>query len=108
MKYMKYGDYLGSIEYSEEDECLYGKIIGITDAVIYEADSVSELKRLFEKSVDDYLAFCRDKGVTPEKSCKGSFNVRISPELHMQTVMFARDHDMTLNNVVMEAIRAYV
>lgn len=108
MKYMKYGDYLGSMEYSEEDECLYGRVIGITDAVIYEADSVSELKKLFEKSVDDYIAFCKEKGVAPEKSCKGSFNVRISPELHMKAVMFARDKDMTLNSVVMEAIRAYV
>lgn len=108
MKYMKYGDYLGSIEYSEEDECLYGKIVGITDAVIYEADSVSELRKLFERSVDEYLAFCNKKGVVPEKSCKGSFNVRISPELHMRTVMFAKDNDMTLNSVVMEAIKAYV
>lgn len=108
MKCMKYKDYLGSIEYSEEDGCLYGKIIGITDAVIYEADSVSELKRLFEQSVENYLIFCKEKGVIPEKSCKGSFNVRISPELHMQTVIFARNHDMTLNSVVMEAIKAYV
>lgn len=54
------------------------------------------------------LYFCREKGVAPEKSCKGSFNVRISPELHMRTVMFAREHNMTLNNVVMEAIKAYV
>lgn len=108
MSYMKYKDYLGSINYSEEDRCLYGKIIGITDAVIYEADSVSELRRLFEESVDDYLAFCKEKGVTPEKSCKGSFNVRISPQLHMQTLIFAREHDMTLNSVVAEAIKAYV
>lgn len=108
MKYMRYKDYLGSVEYSEEDACLYGKIVGITDAVIYEADSVSELKRLFEESVDEYLTFCKEKGIIPEKSCKGSFNVRISPELHMQTVIFAQSHDMTLNSVVAEAIRAYV
>lgn len=108
MKYMKYKDYLGSIEYSEEDGCLYGKIIGITDAVMYEADSVSELKRLFEENVDDYLALCKEKGILPEKSCKGSFNVRISPELHMQTVLFASKHGTTLNNVVADAIKAYV
>ena len=36
---------------------------------------------------------------------KGSFNVRISPELHRQAVVFATSHQMSLNNFVETAIR---
>lgn len=31
---------------------------------------------------------------------KGSFNVRISPELHKKIVIYATEHDITLNRYV--------
>ena len=40
---LEYKGYLGTVEYSNEDNCLYGKIIGIDDLVNYEAQSVEEL-----------------------------------------------------------------
>ena len=38
----------------------------------------------FGKAVEDYLELCNLNGKEPEKVYKGSFNVRISPELHKQ------------------------
>ena len=56
MGYMKYKGYTGSVEYSEEDNCLFGKVMGLSkDAITYEGQTVDELRQDFEESVDDYL-----------------------------------------------------
>lgn len=51
---------------------------------------------------------CFKKGVPPEKTYKGSFNVRISPELHKNLALFSSSHGQTLNATVEEAIKQYV
>lgn len=56
MKYLKYKGYTGSVEYSEEDDCLYGKVQGMSnDAITYEGKDVNELKKDFEGAIDDYI-----------------------------------------------------
>ena len=51
---------------------------------------------------------CEEKGVEPEKTYKGSFNVRVSPELHKTLVFYSASHGQTLNATVEEAIKRYV
>ena len=79
---MEYKSYVGSVEFSEEDGIFFGKVMGIRALVSYEGTTAKELVDDFHTAVDDYLALCEDKGVKPEVAYKGSFNVRISPELH--------------------------
>ena len=67
---MNYKGYLGTVEYTEEDGVLFGKLAGIRDLVSYHADSIQELKKVFEESVDDYLEFCRADGREPNKTSK--------------------------------------
>ena len=74
--------YLGSVELSMEDEVLHGKLLYINDLVTYEGDTIPELKTAFIESVEDYISFCEKNGKSPEKPFKGSFNIRIPPELH--------------------------
>ena len=105
---MEYKGYLGTVEYSSEDNVLFGKVIGINGLISYEGQSVSELKADFEEAVDDYLEMCAEKGIEPQKNYKGSFNVRISPELHRTIAVYASAHNMTLNSAVEEAIEHYV
>ena len=52
---LKYKSYLGSIEYSAEDKCFFGKFLGITDLVLYEGNTVEELEKSFKYMVDDYI-----------------------------------------------------
>lgn len=59
---LEYKGYLGTVEFSAEDNCLFGKIIGITDLISYEAQEVSELKEAFEEAVNDYLDTCKELG----------------------------------------------
>ena len=50
---MKYKGYTGSVDYSEEDNCLYGEVLGIShDAITYEGKDVDELRKDFEGAVD--------------------------------------------------------
>ena len=63
MGYLKYKGYTGSVEYSEEDKCLFGKVQGMAkDSITYEGSTVEELTKDFEEAVDDYLALCEEKG----------------------------------------------
>lgn len=106
--FMEYKDYFGTVEYSAEDNILYGKVIGINGLISYEGDSIQTLKADFEEAVDDYLEMCKEQGVQPQKTYRGSFNVRISPSLHKTLAMFAASRNKTLNATVEEAIKEYV
>jgi predicted HicB family RNase H-like nuclease len=101
---LKYKDYYGSVEYSSADECFFGKIIGTADLVTFEGESVESLKSAFTEAVDDYLELCKEAGKKPQKSFKGSFNIRISPELHREAAAIADRKGISLNAFVERAI----
>lgn len=101
---LKYKDYRAIINYSAEDDVLFGKIEGINALVTFEAQSVDELKTAFHEAVDDYLIYCKDNGIEPEKEYKGSFNVRISPELHKLISIEAENEHISLNKYVENAL----
>ena len=101
--YLKYKGYLGSIEPQIEDGTLFGKLVFIRDLVTYEAGNLTDLKREFEISVDEYLTDCEAVGKEADKPCKGSFNVRVTPNLHKDAVIAAGDE--SLNSFVAEAIK---
>ena len=101
---MEYKDYYAKIEYSSEDDIFFGSIIGIDDSISFEGNSISELKKAFHEAVDDYLDMCRKMGKEPQKYYKGSFNVRISPEIHRKADLLARSKKMSLNKFVENAI----
>jgi len=52
---MKYKDFLGSVQYSVEDECYFGKILSINDLYSYEGSDTIELENAFHEAVDEYL-----------------------------------------------------
>ncbi len=108
MNVMEYKGYTGTVEFSAENNILFGKVTGISGLVSYEGESVSELRRDFEEAVDDYLEMCAENGTEPQKCYKGSFNIRISPELHRRLATFATSHNMTLNATVEQALQKFV
>lgn len=101
---LSYKNYSGTVEYSKEDKCLYGKVIGIKSLLSYEGNSVEELETDFQSVIDEYLEECKERGIEPEQSYKGTFNVRISPDLHRMLAIYAVEHGKSLNAVVEEAI----
>lgn len=109
MGYLKHKGYVGSVEYSEEDECLYGKVQGIANACItYEGHDIAELKRDFMEAVDDYLAACEARGEKAMKSYSGSLNVRINPETHSSIAILAKQAGISINAFIRDALEKRV
>jgi predicted HicB family RNase H-like nuclease len=106
---MEYKGYVGSVEFSETDQILFGKVQGIRSLISYEGTTVSELIEDFRDAVDDYLELCSEEGIKPEKAYKGSFNVRFkNPDLHKKAAVYAYNHNVSLNSVVEESVAEYL
>ncbi|MEX2591433.1 MAG: type II toxin-antitoxin system HicB family antitoxin [Anditalea sp.] len=108
MKYLEYKGYTGSIEYNEEDNLLYGQILGVQGLLSYEGITGKELEDDFKKAIDAYLTDCKASGRKPEKPFKGSFNVRIPPKLHQKAALLAMQEKTSLNSFVTESIRSRI
>lgn len=101
---LEYKTYIGAVSFSAKDDIFHGKIVGINDLVNFEGATVKDLKQAFKEAVDDYLDTCKQLGKEPEKTYKGSFNVRIPSELHRQAARQAMIKDMSLNDFVRYSI----
>ena len=106
MDYLEYKGYKGSVEYSKEDDCLFGKVQGMSKALIlYEGQTLDELRMDFEAGVDSYLEGCRADGVEPAKPYSGRLNLRMSSELHSRVAAFVATTGTTINDFINKAIR---
>ncbi len=105
---MEYKGYVGSVEFSEEDKVLFGQVMGIRSLISYEVTTAQELLEDFHGAVEDYLELCQAQGIEPERAYKGSFNVRISPELHRRAAICAAARNMSLNSLVEQSLEKYV
>ncbi len=101
---LQYKGYHASVEYDAEDEIFVGEVFGIADSLNFHGTSVGELKEMFEQCIDNYLELCEKIGKEPDKEFKGTFNVRISPEMHKRAALEAARQKITLNQYVGKAI----
>jgi predicted HicB family RNase H-like nuclease len=59
---MGYKGYEAAVEYDDEVEIFHGEVINLRDVITFQARSVSDFKKAFAGSIEDYLAFCRQRG----------------------------------------------
>lgn len=102
---LEYKGYHSKIEFDVESMVLHGKIEFIGDLVTFESESAAEIENEFHAAVDDYLEFCKEVGKEPDKEFKGTFCVRISPELHKKAATLAFSEEISLNQFVENAIK---
>lgn len=76
--------------------------------VTHEGTDVNGLEANFKAAVDEYLAFCKAEGKTPDRPFKGSFNVRVGADLHKRAALFAEQHNQKLNNIVSRALEVFL
>ncbi len=105
---LQYKDFIGSVHYSAEDEVFFGKIEGISDLISFEGTCVNEIKESFQEAVNDYIEICLQTAKPLQKSYKGSFNVRVAPELHKKAVQKSLILGISLNKLVQKAIEKEV
>lgn len=105
MGILKYKGYTGSVEFSEEDDCLFGKVQGLKKVHIgYEGNTISELRKDFMEGIDDYLEMCKESGIEPAKPYSGKFVIRMTSDLHSRLADVAAATGTTINNFVNRAI----
>lgn len=102
---MDYLEYKGSVEYSKEDDCLFGKVQGLSQALIlYEGQTLDELRKDFEAGIDDYIEGCKADGIEPAKPYSGRLNLRMTSELHSRIAAFAATTGTTINEFINRAV----
>lgn len=106
---MKYKGYWAKVQYSEEDECFWGKVEGLKNtSITFEGDTVKDLKKDFKDSIDFYLDKCKANNEKPEIPCKGSLNVRLGTDLHSKAKLKSIEKNISINELIKEAITLYL
>lgn len=103
---ISYKGYIGSVEIDEEDHGFGGIILNIDNAhKIYGEKDYDKLVSSFHEAVESYINDTKSNNDESLSKYKGSFNVRVEPKVHRDAVVYAKQHDLSLNKVVEAAIR---
>jgi predicted HicB family RNase H-like nuclease len=103
---LEYKGYLGTVE--PEDGSFFGRVIGLRDVITFEGDTYAEVEQAFRDSIDDYLAFCAERGEPPDRSFSGRVPLRLPPEPHRRTATRAEAEGLSLNQWITKRIEAGV
>ena len=87
MSNLSYKGYSSVVEFEADSDVFVGRLVGISDIVVFEADNVEGLKSAFAEAVDDYIDHCAKIGKDPQKAYSGKLMLRISPETHAKIAM---------------------
>ena len=106
MEKLEYKGFYGSIEYSMDDNCLFGKVIGLgkENCISYEGVSAQDLYNDFKAGIEHYLDFCQRKGIKPKKSYNGVLNIRIPSETHSRIAIYAESQGTSINSFIRDSI----
>lgn len=106
---MKYKGYWAKVQYSEEDECFWGKVEGLQNtSITFEGDTVKKLKKDFKDAIDFYLDGCKANNEKPEMPCKGSLNVRLGVDLHSRAKIKSIEKNISINELIKDAVTLYL
>ena len=108
MTTMSYKGYEAIIEYDEDAGIFHGEVADLRDVITFQGKSVAELKKAFAGSIEDYLAFCKERGEEAERPFSGQFVVRTQPSLHKDLASAARRAGLSLNKWVTTALEKAV
>lgn len=105
MKAMRYKGYAARVEYDDEDEIFFGRIVGIRDGVSFHSETVAGLKSAFREAVDDYIDTCKKIGKPPQKPYSGNLMLRVDPAVHSKVALAAEVAGKSLNQWGEEVLR---
>ena len=62
---IEYKGFLATVEVDEETGLFHGEVVNTRAVITCQGRSVEELERALADSVEDYLAWCAERGKTP-------------------------------------------
>lgn len=108
MNLMTYEGYQARIEYNEDLDQFRGEILGLRGGADFYGKNPKELRTEFKKSLEVFLAICKEKGIEPRRKFSGKFNLRIPPELHERLAFAAQAEGKSINSIALEALQIRV
>ena len=107
--YLEYKGYLGTVEYSAEDNLLCGEVVGIMKGLImYHGQTLDCLKRDFEDAIDHYISCCEEEGKQPISPSYGDINIKIPPDLHKKLQLYSKNRNLNQDEIITAAIKNYI
>ena len=103
---IEYKGYIARIEYDDSVARLHGSVInsGPYPIATFEATDVEGIQREFQRSIDDYLAWCEEEGVEPRRPYSGKLNLRLGSDLHQRVALMAAEEGVSLNSWIKETL----
>ena len=108
MNVMTVDGYRATIKYDEELDLFRGEILGLSGGADFYGKNPKELRTEFRKSLQVFLAVCKEKGLEPRRHFSGKFNLRISPELHERLAIEAQAQCKSINKLAQKALQERV
>lgn len=102
---MKYKGYTEHVEFDDQAEILHGEVLDTNDVITFQGSTPAEIKQAFKDSIDDYLEFCAERNEEPEKPFSGKFILRMSPELHRNIFIHAKQSGKSLNSFIIDILQ---
>jgi predicted HicB family RNase H-like nuclease len=102
---LTYKSYTGHVEFDDEAGLFHGEVLDTRDVITFQGRSVDEIEQAFRESVDDYLAFCAERGEEPDKPFSGRLMLRLPKDLHRDVYVGARREGKSLNQFVVDRLR---
>lgn len=93
------------IEFDDRDNIFVGRVVGVRDIIGFHGKTVAELRKACAEAIDDYLADCAERGITPPRPASGKVLLRIPPELHAEAIRAAQLSGESLNQWATEALQ---
>jgi predicted HicB family RNase H-like nuclease len=101
---LNYRGYIANVSIDVEEGILSGRVINTRDVIHFEAETLAQLEKEFQFSVDDYIAFCKEHGMEPEKPRSGKISLRVSPKIHSAALSAAAREGKSLNAWISKTI----
>jgi len=108
MNTLTYKGYTARVEFDARDDIFVGRVLGLRTIISFHGQTVAQLRKEFHMAVDDFLAECREKGISPEKPVSGKLMLRVSPKVHSAALVAAYAAGKSLNQWASEVLQAAV
>lgn len=67
MNAMAYNGYEALVAYDDDADLFHGEVVNTRDVITFQGRFVDDLKTALADSIEDYLAFCRERREHPKK-----------------------------------------
>lgn len=98
--------YIGQIDYDMASGRIVGEVINAPDVILFQGESAAAVKRAFETSVDEYLAFIAQvKGCSNLVEFSSPLSLHLPANQHKDVISAAQAADKSINEWCSEVLQ---